>query len=442
MSFKSTDVSRRDFLRRVVVGTQLPFAAGCRAQAQPAAGRLGRVPTPASGKGPKALLQPSDFTYLGYYDIQTNGANSPYAQGLTHRYVDGDLRLLSLQNNGQLDEISLAGRVFGELIATPIRSWQGIGGMRDYKGFWWEEAKQRLWSVTATSVTTTIVPTQIYTRTLNDDGSVNNVRGPISLEGIAAKRVFGGIQPVPDWFQQQHGVGPYIVGWGGGTSLIMAGGNASIGPTMYAMPDPDAYGNGTSISSRVFKTIMDCSPATQHRGVRATHPLNYLDGGDPRPNSPTPPSGPPVASGRWLSPRSDGKGWWTPCDSYWNTGQWIDTPTKHAFIAILSGFGGKAYYMASDVHCDYMQLELHVFDPERLGQAAQGRVAPYAIEPTHMIELELPGLSRQGRKTHMTPGQGVGGATYDAREKKLYLLGLGINNFSATNRLYVYQVNV
>lgn len=438
----SSEISRRAFLGRMAVAAHVPFSfAGCNAAHAQHPARSGRLPTGSGNTAAKALLQPSDFQYLGYYDVQTNGADSSYAQGLTHRYVDGDLRIMSLQNSGHLDEISLAGRVFGELITTPVRSWRGIGGMRDYKGFWWDEAKQRLWSASATSYTTTIFPTQIFTRKLNDDGSVSNLHGPVSLDGISAKRVFGGAQPVPEWFQQQYQVGPYVVGWGGGTSLILQGGNASIGPTMYAMPDPADYAAGASISGRAFKTLMDSAPATEHRGARVTLPMNFLDGGDPRGNPSTPPTF-PAASGRWLSPRTDGKGWWTPCDSYWNTGQWIDTPTKHAFITILSGFSGKVYYMASDVHCDYLQFELHIFDPARLGQSAQGRVAPHAVEPATMTELELPGLSKQGHKTHMTPGQGVGGATYDARDKKLYLLGLGINNFSSTNRLYVFQVNV
>jgi hypothetical protein len=97
--------------------------------------------------------------------------------------------------------------------------------------------------------------------------------------------------------------------------------------------------------------------------------------------------------------------------------------------------------MNSDYWCDYLQFELHIFDPDRFGEVLKGSRSPFDVEPTHMIELNLPGLSNQGPKTHMTPGKGVGGATYDALGKRLYILGMGINDYSSINRLYVFQVN-
>lgn len=429
-----TKLSRRDFMMRVGGAAVAAPALGRSVFAQQAPQAATSVRVGAS----KSLLTPSDFAYLGYYDVT---AISNTSQGLTHRYVGGDLRFLS--HGSGLREFSLAGQSFGSTIAGTTRIWSKIGGFSvssGFRGLWWEEAKQRLWTTAATPYTALFIPTQIYTQTLNDDGSTANLRGPVSLDGIPVKRVFGGAQPVPTWFQQQYGVPPYVVGWGGGISLIMQGGNASIGPTMYAMPEPTAFADGSTIPSGSFDTLMDFAPANQYRGARATIPINYLDGGDPRSNPSTAPTFLPT-SGRWLSPRSDGKGWWTPCDSYWNTGQWIDTPSKHGFIGVFSGFSGKVYYMSSDVHCDYMQFELHIFDPMRLGQVAQGSLKPYAVEPSGMMEVVLPGLSNQGHKTHMTPGQAVTGATYDAVGKRLYILGSGINNFSPVNRLYVYQVN-
>jgi hypothetical protein len=431
-----TKISRRDFMMRVGSAAVAAPALGRSAFAQQAPQAATSVRVGAS----KSVLTTADFAYLGHYDVTTL---PNVAQGLTHRYVNGDLRFLSYGGGG-LKEFSLAGKSFGATISNSSRIWQNIGGFSvagDYKGLWWEESRQRLWTTSATSVTSTRVPTQVYIRTLNDDGTVAGLRGPVSLENINAKRVFGGAQPVPTWFQQQYGVSPYVIGWGGGTSLIMQGGGASIGPTMYAMPDPANFADNSIIPIGAYDTLMDYAPADSRRGTRVTLPSNYLDGGDPRSNAPTPPNFPPQSSGRWLSPRADGKGWWTPCDSYWNTGQWIDTPTKHAFIAVLSGFGGKAYYMSSDVYCDYLQFELHVFDPNHFARVAQGTMNPYSVQPTDMVELMLPGLSNQGTKSHMTPGMAVGGATYDNVGRRLYIMGMGINNFSAINRLYVYQVN-
>ena len=109
------------------------------------------------------------------------------------------------------------------------------------------------------------------------------VLAPATLKGlrfaVPQKRVYGGCQAVPTSLVAQLG-GPYVCGWGGYTSLVMNGGNASIGPTMYAIPDPDTIADGaTSVPVRV---VLDAANAQTNRGVRKTIPLNYFDGGDTR----------------------------------------------------------------------------------------------------------------------------------------------------------------
>jgi hypothetical protein len=339
--------------------------------------------------------------------------------------------------NGRLDEISLTGYRFGDVVRTPVRSWSAVGGMLDFRGFWWEEAKDRLWTVAATDYTATVVPTQIYTRTLNDDGTISNLHGPISLEGINAKRVYGGVQPVPSWFQQQYGVGPYVVGWGGYTSLVNQGGGASIGPTMYAIPDPAGYPNGAMVPTGKFRTIMDYASASSHRGQRVTIPINYYDGGDPRQNPTTAPTSAPATSGGWQSPAQDGTGWWVWGDSYWNTGQWIDGPRKQGFIAVASLGGGKCYYANSTLNSDKQQYELHIFDPIRLGAAARGQTGIANVRPSSMTELMMPGLG--AGKTGNGPTKNIGAMTYDPISKRLYMMGFWTS--ANMNRMYVFQVD-
>src|SRR5690606_14213038 len=126
-------------------------------------------------------------------------------------------------------------------------------------------------------------------------------------------------------------------GWGGYTSLVAQGGGASIGPTMYAVPDPEAVGNGATVGAR---TILD---AAHHRGVRKTIPTNYFDGGDPRRNPSTRPTQPPVPECDWLSPNADVLGWMVWGDSYYNTGTWIGT----TFAAVASLCKGACWYQSS-----------------------------------------------------------------------------------------------
>jgi hypothetical protein len=415
-----------------------------------------------SQQSSKPVLAPSDFTYLGSYDVQLNGTDSPYGQGLTSRYMAGDFRLLTIDydsNTGgsaYIREFSLAGKSYGDLIDTPTNLWASAWGSGNYSmvgwffGLWWDAAHNRLWTTHGPDYTAINYPVDIYVRTLNDNGTVSNVVGPVGLSGLPAKRVFGGAQPVPLWFQQQYGVGPYVVGWGGYTSLVAEGGVASMGPTMYAIPDPASYG-GREVPVASYKTLMDNfggtvnrdwypsgSPTSYDRGSRLTIPINYFDGGDPRENPTTPPTLPPLSSSQWLSPSPDGAGRFTWGDAYYNTGQWIDGPNKQGFIAIASLCGGRGYYMSSSLHYDSRVFELHVFDSAKLGEAAIGARPIWKVKPSSMTQLTLPGLGATGLGGDSPLGN-IGGATYDPSTKRLYLLGMGVNSYY--NRLYVFQVN-
>lgn len=96
-----------------------------------------------------------------------------------------------------------------------------MGGLNNFNALWWEESRSRLWTTACEDYTNIAHQVQIYTRTLNDNGTVSNINGPVGLQGINAKRVYGGAQAVPGWFSGAiAGVGPYVVGWGGYTSLV------------------------------------------------------------------------------------------------------------------------------------------------------------------------------------------------------------------------------
>ncbi len=195
---------RRKFLTGLAVGAGLaPLATLFR---QPL--KAGTAPTAADlcFSQQKPLLGPQDITYVGHYDVQTNGNDTTYARGLAVRYVNGDLRFLNLQLNGELHEFSLAGKSYGDTVRTTTNRWSNPAGVQDFTTLWWEEQRQRLWSASAVDYTATAYPTAVYTRTLNSNGSVANVLGPVSLSGIPAKRVYGGVLEFPAWFRSQYGV--------------------------------------------------------------------------------------------------------------------------------------------------------------------------------------------------------------------------------------------
>lgn len=446
---KTSKLDRRKFLTGLAVGAGLaplaggimrPVTAGRAAQS----GSLCYAP-----QGP--LLTAQDISYLGYYDMLTRGNDTGFAQGLTHRYINGDLRLLTYHLNGQLHEVSLSGQTYGNVISSPTNTWS-FGGLLDFKGIWWEESMQRLWTVSAQDYTNSFIQVQLMTRSLNSNGTVSNVRGPVGLSGISAKRVYGGVQPIPAWFRSRYGVGPYACGWGGYTSLVAQGGGASLGPTAYAFPEPSSYADNTDIPVGSYKTMTDhlsgtlngdwyksgSLPTSFDRGVRLTNPVNYFDGGDARQNPPSRPTVSPLTTAQWLSPAPDGKGRFTWGDSYYGTGVWIDGPNKQGFLMIASLGGGSCWYESSTLHFDSRVFECHVFDPTHFGEVIEGRRAAWNVQPSSMQQLNLPGLGSVGLSNNVPYGN-VGGATYDPATKRLYLMGLGANTYAA--RLYVYSVN-
>jgi hypothetical protein len=422
---------------------------------------------PAPGPGPtppgeRALLQPSDFVYQGYYDLQMEGLDSPFISGLALRYVGGDLRLLTYHYTANtLVEISLTGHPYGDAITTETNSWVdpwggqcgGCGQRDNFTGWWYEPATGRLFSTTTVDYTASFMPVALYTRTLNNDGTVGNVHGPIGFNDgyadIGNKRVYGGCQPVPQWFQNAYGTPAYGCGFGGYTSLMAQGAVASLGPTMYLLNDPATYGNG---GTAIVKTGADASsgtlnatdwyaagaPTTFDRGRRVTNPINYYDSGDPRPNPATPPTVPPAPGAQWLSPAPDGFGRFVWGDSYNSSVAWIDGPNKQGFVAFASVCLGNCYYMSSNLNSDERGVELHIFDPARFGEVRNGTRPAWQVYPASMTQLTLPGLGGfpvQGAG----PFDNISAAAFDSTTGLLYLLGTGLGGVY-NSRVYVFLV--
>lgn len=349
----------------------------------------------------------------GYSEIRTDGNNSTYMQGLTHRYVGGELRFLNLALGGRLHEFKLP--TSGTQTA-PTRTWAVPNGtLNNFNGLWFEQAKNRLWITSAEDYTTTNHPARVTLLQLNDDGTAVVLKR--FFLNIPAKRVYGGVQAVPASLVSALG-GPYCCGWGGYTSLVAQGGGASIGPTLYTFADPDTIADG---STAPVRTILDTATS---RGYRKTIPQNYFDGGDARQNPSSRPTVPPLTSAQWLSPNAAGVGWMVWGDSYYNTGAWVgDT-----YVALASLAKGAAWYQSSTLHFDGRQFEVHQWDGATLGSDPLKR-------PDRMDEVILPDGSSRMWPGNIPTGN-IGGATYDPVTGIYYALGFPFSTDDYTGRLY------
>jgi hypothetical protein len=364
-----------------------------------------------------------EIAYEGFFGVRTNGNDSTYGQGLTHRYVDGELRFLTLTLRGILHEFRVAGTPPGGTVTETTGAWD-IGAtetLRDFNGIWYEQAKNRLWITSSQDYTNEDHPARVTTLTLGNDGEVRNVH-TVSLD-VPAKRVYGGCNAVPTDLIARIG-GPYVCGWGGYTSLLAQGGGASVGPTMFAIADPDSVRAGERLRAR---TVLDASG--NNRGVRKTIPTNYFDGGDRRQNPPSRPTTPPDRSGDWLSPNRDGLGWMVWGDSYYNTGFWIGT----TYGAVASLCKGSCWYQSSTLAFDGRQFELHLWDGTALGRDRLAR-------PTAMFELDLPRGNDRVWSGNIPTGN-IAGATYDATSGRLYMIGFPFGTDDYTGRLYAFRVS-
>jgi hypothetical protein len=240
---------------------------------------------------------------------------------------------------------------------------------------------------------------------------------------------------IPPAFQAETGCGPYGAGWGGYHSLMnQCLTPVSLGGVFYALSDPHAFADGSLLTAGKYKVGMDHSsgsvsrdwypqgsPSAYDRGVREATCKNDYDGGN------------------WLSPAPDGKGRQPWGDSYYNCGMWIDGPTKHGFVAILSSGTGRVWYEASNLHSEGRAFEIQIFDPVHLGECMAGTRPPWAVQPTSNWSVTLPNLGGGVGGGHYS---NVLGATFDATTNHLYLMGFGTNGGAWDNQCCLYDFAV
>lgn len=378
-------------------------------------------PVLAQGQTP---VTAADVALGDYWDVQTNGSDSTYGQALTHRYVGGELQFLTLTVAGELHAFTLTGKAPRSKVSTPTAIWSlgSLGVLNNFNSLNWDPVKGKLWVTSAEDYTNVVRPSKISLVTLGANGSMA-LDGSWSVEGVNAKRIHGGIIPIPTWAQASMNNAKYLAGFGGYTSLVMQGGGASMGPFAVAIDDPTTYPSGAVLPVR--KLVLDAYPG---RGVRKTIPVNYFDSGDPRQNPSSPPTGPPLSTAQWLSPNAQGLGWFVWGDSYYNTGFFVDTPGRRGFGLIGSFCKGRCWYQSSTLAFDGRQFELHLWNPASLGTGL-------TKAPDTMLELVLP----RGNTTVWggnSPTGNIGGATFDPTTGRLWMLGSPFGPDVHTGRLY------
>lgn len=414
-----------------------------------------QTPTPPQRLRSKNVLTAADFRYLGYFDLELGGEFT-LGSGLTHRYVNGELRFLALSHATsppvyRLREFIAPAGLGGRVTATSAGwtdIWQGRLGDANgrHHGLWWEEARERLWSLSAIDYPNDAQMMRtgaIALVELGASGTVASSRGLVGLEDVGTRKIYGGAVAVPAWFQKAYGVGPYAVGFGGYSSRMNQGLSASMGPVLITIPDPGTLADGANVASGDYKVLMDhaaanggadwysngsLTPSRFDRGSRTPDYVNFYEGGTY-----------PGTPGSWQR-APDGRGRWVWGDSAYQTGMWIDLPNKHGFVLVPTVHTGNVWYQNSTLNWNGRTAEFQVYDPLQLGEVAQGRRPVWGVKPTDIWRPEWQAAGRTGGQGN---GPAVSGATFDARTNRVYVRW---NRASGTwpntkDRIFVWQVS-
>lgn len=427
----------------------------------------------------KALLQQSDFTYLGKYVIGKGLQDLNYGGGLAVRRVSGQPRLLirgyESYFGDKLWEFSLPAN-YGDSPAV-TQSWNltsmytsalspdevddypykvlGNGNYYTWFNFWWNPDTSRLWythSIEYPGDTQLELQKNLAWFELGSGGTIPSSGGLFGMTQVGEAKTYGGFTKVPAWFQSQYGVEPYMVVGGGYRSRQYQGpswGIVSMGPTAYAIPDLSGLSNGTLLTADQFTCCMDHTqgngalsdwndvPTVMERGHRGYGAVRYY------PSIPDEcPNGGPHAEGLWYdqSP-NDGKTRWIMSDQCFGS-TWIDGASKHGFVVFGTFQHGDVYYCGSTLYHQGLVKEIQVYDPAHLGEVALGARSAWNTVPASRWELTdsdlYPTIGGKSNRGVGYPGNITG--AFDPVDAKLYISltwGADMNT-----HIYVYQVDI
>lgn len=319
---------RREFLGAMLTGAgsliAVPIAGR---QSPPAAPRGVRL---SSGPGQSRTLKAEDFRYLGAFQLPRTGeGDSGYANGLTHRYVNGEFRLFSAywRGNPLTEFMPPPGLSTNEPFAMGITVRKWGSDWHDSKlwgqvfGLHWDEEDGRLYWNCGSSYIAARHTTSFGYSVLNEATGTATARGPFGVPSPPNYKAIKGMTAIPPAFQKPLGGKRIAAGFGGGESVVAAG-PSSLGPTLMPFDHrvlPDVR-EGRDLPASAVQLLMNHPHHTHtyHEPLRAVRNPHYAVGG---------------GINQW--PPKDGVGYWTPHDFLRQSAVWIDTGSRQGFLVFV-----------------------------------------------------------------------------------------------------------
>lgn len=377
--------SRRQFLGVLATAAGGALVPATRGGSQPAA------PSNLRTTG-RPVLTASDFQYLGAFAVPvTYQGDSGYAGGLTHRRVNGQLRLLTTYLGNHLTEFTPpvalgTGGVYPFGLA--VRAWGSTfsGGLIpsgwDVTGLHWDSTDQRLYWNYISSYTTAPTSRSFAWSRLNELDGTAEVHGPYSFPSPPNYKPIKGMTAIPEGYRNRLGGMRLAAGFGGYESIITSG-DGSLGPTLVPFDHSvlvEAPPNSTLPASAVRVLVnhpINGTPYTSPQ--RARRNPNYVQTHD-----------------GWHA--RDGVGYWTWGDNVAQSGIWIDTGTKQGFLVLVrqvmggeetsfsaaAPLGENRYRLTLNAPLANVRVGDFINCPVAAGMYAEVAASVVAVEPLHL----------------------------------------------------------
>jgi hypothetical protein len=407
-------LDRRRFLHGLGAATALSAGGGLGLAAAPAAA------TPVRRR--KRLLGPDDLRLLGAFRLpmEVDGDDATFGSGLTHRYVDGEFRLIAAALRETVYEVAPP-----ELRRSPpfaradvMARWGDVtqgnklldpasdGSERGagLYGLHWDEPTSRLfWSYGDGYNTVSANDPSLGASELNDATGVVTSLGAWKLGNRSCKMTMGGVTAIPQSWADDHTGGRRLAAGFGGYFSIVALGPASMGPALAAF-DPAAVDTTPSRGRLSVRPLVgypfNVEPYTQP--TRARRNLRYrteFDGWNPR----------------------DGRGYWTWADYIAQGGVWIDTPEVHGVLFAPTLGQGRVWYENSTLNATRASHWWYVYHPDDLADVAARRTREWRIQARRRLPVRYPGLRYPLDGWANGPQHHVVGVTFDQVSNRLYV---------------------
>ncbi len=397
---------------------------------------------PMAEAGTKQLFTQTDFKYLGAFSLPgsvPSGGDGTWGRTLGHRYVNGELHMLSVAWNPQsIYEVKAPAPSLTTPppIATLVREWGDNWWSTAYNannkkllyGIFWDEQDKRLyWTYGDDYNTVTDDDPSVGYSTLNDSTGAASPVGVWRLTGRGQKAAMSCVVQIPQWFADAYTNGKRLgIGCGGYFSIIATGG-VSMGPALAAIAPP----NAPDRSSIAFTPLVGYpfSAGAYSTPERAHRDTNY--NADP-------------SEADWLgwSPKN-GIGYFTSGDYLGQAAVWIDTPEKSALLYFPILSNGRVWYETSTIHGDATSHWWLMYDPADLAKVAQGQKQQWEIQPAAEWQVQYPGLPYPGPGWKDEPDFMIRGVTYDSTTRRVYIAVAHADTDHgkyALTKIYVYEV--